>query len=196
MRILVTGATGLIGNAVAETLEDGHEVIRASREADPSVDLTDRESIVSLYKSLGTVDAVVCCAGKVPFKPLAELTEDDFRAALNDKVMGQVNLVSAGLDHVADGGSFTLITGVLAQNPIATGTAASLANGAIESYVRAAATELPRGLRINAVSPTVLEEATGYHPFFPGFPQVPAADVAAAFVRSVMGVETGRIFRV
>lgn len=197
MRILVVGATGTIGAAAADSLEAEHEVIRASRSSsDVSVDLTDVASIKSMFEAVGTVDAVVSCTGKVPFKTLTELQDADYRAGFADKVLGQVNLVTVGLQHVADRGSFTFTTGILGREPIATGVAASLANGALESFVMAAATELPRGIRINAVSPTVLVEATGYHPFFPGFPQVPANDVGRTFVRSVQGVETGQIFKI
>ncbi|MFD1213018.1 short chain dehydrogenase [Arthrobacter sp. GCM10027362] len=149
-----------------------------------------------MFKSIGTVDAVVSCTGSVPFKPLTELDEADYRAGFADKVMGQVSLVTEGLAYVADKGSFTLVSGILAREPIATGVAASLANGALESFVMAASAEMPRGIRINAVSPTVLAEAAGYHPYFPGFPQVAAADVARAFVRSVQGIETGQVFKV
>lgn len=196
MRVLVVGATGTIGAAVVEALEGEHEVIRASRSSEVSVDLTDTASIKGMFETVGTVDAVVSCTGKVPYKPLMELTDADYHEGFSNKVMGQVNLVTKGLEHVADGGSFTFTTGVLAREPIATGTAASLANGALEAFVLAAATELPRGIRVNAVSPTVLAEATGYHSFFPGFPQAPAADVARTFVRSVLGVATGQVFKV
>ena len=110
--------------------------------------------------------------------------------------MGQVRVVSEGMDFLADGGSFTLISGILTQHPIAGSAAASMVNGGIEAFVTAASTELPRGQRINAVSPSVLEEATNYHSAFPGFRKVRAADVADAFLRSVDGVETGQVFRV
>lgn len=195
-KILVVGATGVVGQAVADTLAEGHEVVRSSRTEGERADMSDPASVRALFERVGPVDAVVCCAGAVPFKPLPELTAEDYRAGLEDKVLGQINLVTEGLRHVRDGGSFALITGVLAREPIATGVAASMANGALESFVTAAATELPRGLRINAVSPSVLVEAEAYHPFFPGFPQVSAEDVARAYVRSVDGVETGKVFRI
>jgi NADP-dependent 3-hydroxy acid dehydrogenase YdfG len=158
------------------------------------VDLTEPDSIQRMFDEIGTVDAIISCTGSVPFKPLAELTDKDFRAGFEDKVLGQVNLVQAGLSHLTDGGSFTLTSGVLAREPILTGVAASLVNGALESFVMAAAAELPRSIRINAVSPTVLAEATGYHEFFPGFSQVPAETVGRAFVRSVEGIQTGQVF--
>ncbi|MEX5236124.1 short chain dehydrogenase [Kocuria arenosa] len=195
-KVLVVGATGLIGQTVADTLAQEHEVVRSSRNDGERADMSDPASVRALFERVGPVDAVVSCAGAVPFKPLTELAAGDYEAAVQEKVLGQVNLVTEGIAHVRDGGSFTLISGVLSREPIATGAAASLANGAVESFVMAAATELPRGIRINVVSPSVLAEAEAYHPFFPGYPQVPAAEVARAYVRSVAGVETGKTFDV
>jgi NADP-dependent 3-hydroxy acid dehydrogenase YdfG len=169
-------------------------VIEASRSGNVAVDLTEPDSIQRMFDEIGTVGAVISCTGSVPFKPLADLTDKDFRAGFEDKVLGQVNLVRIGANHITDGGSFTLTTGVLAREPILTGAAASLANGALESFVMAAAAELPRRIRINAVSPSVLAEATGYHEYFPGFAQVPADTVGRTYVKSVEGVQTGQIY--
>ncbi|MFE4545019.1 short chain dehydrogenase [Arthrobacter sp. NPDC056727] len=194
MKILIVGATGLLGSAAVAALKGRHEVIEASRSSDISVDLAEPESVRRMFDQVGTVDAVISCTGSVPFKPLAELTDKDFRSGFEDKVLGQVNLVQLGAEFISDGGSFTLTSGVLAREPILTGAAASLANGALESFVMAAAAELPRGIRINAVSPTVLAEASGYHEFFPGFSQVPADEVGRAYVKSVEGIQTGQVF--
>lgn len=194
MKILIVGANGLLGSAAASALRDRHEVIEASRSGNVAVDLTEPDSIQRMFDEIGTLDAVISCTGSVPFKPLADLTDKDFRAGFEDKVLGQVNLVQIGLSHVSDGGSFTVTTGVLAREPILTGAAASLANGALESFVMAAAAELPRRIRINAVSPSVLAEATGYHEYFPGFQQVPADTVGRAYVKSVEGIQTGQVF--
>ena len=124
-----------------------------------------------------------------------EQTKYDAIMADVDKLAGQINLVLHGLRHVRDNGSFTLISGVLAREPIATGTIASAVNGGLEAFVIAAAAELPRGLRINAISPSVVEESLDtYGDFFPGFTPVPVADVARAFVKSVEGIGTGRVY--
>jgi NAD(P)-dependent dehydrogenase (short-subunit alcohol dehydrogenase family) len=194
MKVLIVGANGLLGSAAAAALRERHQVIEASRSSGVTVDLAEPDSIRQMFEEVGTVDAVISCTGSVPFKPLAELTDNDFRSGIEDKVLGQVSLVQIGADFVSDGGSFTLTTGVLAREPILTGAAASLANGALESFVMAAAAELPRRLRINAVSPTVLAEATGYHEFFPGFSQVPAETVGRAYVKSVEGIQTGQVY--
>lgn len=195
MRILVVGGSGTIGSAVVEALRDRHEVITASRRADIAVDMTDPASVDAMFGRVGEVDAVVCTGGGAPFVALAQASPTDFAMGFADKLGGQINLVLRGFEHVRDGGSFTLITGVLAREPIATGAISSTINGGLEAFVVAAATELPRGLRINAVSPSVLEESLDkYGKFFPGFAPVSAADVARAFVKSVEGSHTGRVY--
>jgi NAD(P)-dependent dehydrogenase (short-subunit alcohol dehydrogenase family) len=161
------------------------------------IDITDNASITKLLKKLGTLDAIVCTAGTVHFGALATMTDALFAIGLRDKLMGQVNLALLGQEHLRDGGSITLITGILAEQPIRAGSSASMVNGALEAFVRAAAIELPRGLRINAVSPNVFAESMAdYGPFFRGFEAVPVARAARAFSRSVEGAQTGQVYRV
>ena len=196
MRVLLIGSTGRLGAAVHDALRDRHEVVTASRSGgDVTVDITDPSTIAAMYEQVGRVDAVACAAGHVPYLPLGEITTEDIAKGVQDKLLGQVELVRQGLGHVADDGSYTLITGVLARQPILTGTIASLVNGALESFVKAAAIELPARQRINAVSPTVFTEALDvYGSFFPGFLPVPLSDVAATFVRSIEGPQTGQVY--
>jgi NAD(P)-dependent dehydrogenase (short-subunit alcohol dehydrogenase family) len=193
MTVLVIGASGHIGRAAATALAESHEILAVSRSTTPGVNVTDPDSIRQLFDQVGTVDAVVAAFGDVPFRPLADLSRDDYLAAFTGKILSQLDVVRIGTPFVRDGGSFTLTTGILAREPILTGAAAALANGALEAFVRSAAGELPRGIRINAVSPTVLEEATGYHSAFPGFARVPATTVGRAFVKSVDGIQTGQV---
>lgn len=198
MKILIVGASGTLGQAVAAELAARHEIVRAGRSGgDVRVDLRDAASVDAMYRDVGPLDAVVCTAGKVPFAPLGELTEANYLEGLHDKLLGQVRLVQSGIPALRDGGSFTLITGILTEQPIAAGACASMVNGAVEGYVRGAAIELPRGLRINAVSPSVLTEAMdSYGPFFRGFEPVSAARAALAFSRSVEGLQTGQVYKV
>ena len=161
------------------------------------LDLTDADSIRRAYAEVGSVDAVVSAAGHVTFKPLAEMTAEDYDVGLRDKLMGQVNLVLLGREHVADGGSFTLTGGVLDEDPIVQGTSASMVNGALNAFALAASIELERGQRINVVSPGVITEALdAYAPFFRGFEPVPAARAALAYAKSVEGRRTGEVLRV
>jgi NAD(P)-dependent dehydrogenase (short-subunit alcohol dehydrogenase family) len=195
--VLLVGASGTLGRAVHAELKQRHEVITASRSGRLKVDITDSASIRRLFKGVGKVDALVCAAGHVHFGALADMTEELYAIGLRDKLMGQVNLAMIGREYLNDGGSITLITGILAEQPIRAGSSASMVNGALEAFVRAAAIELPRGIRINAVSPNVFAESMpGYAPFFRGFEAIPVARAALAFGRSVEGAQTGQVYRV
>ncbi len=198
MKILLIGASGIIGRAVAAELAPRHELISAGRSSgDLRLDLADPASIRAAYAEAGSLDAVVCAAGNVTFKPLAEMTAADYDIGLRDKLMGQVNLVLLGQKHLADGGSFTLTGGVLDHDPIVEGSSASMVNGALNAFVLSAAIELERGLRVNVVSPGVITEALGaYAPYFRGFEPVPAARAALAYAKGVEGKRTGQVFHV
>ena len=198
MKIVVVGATGTIGRAVVAALAGRHEVVTVGkRGGDRQVDITDSESIRRLFEQIGRFDALVCAAGKVHFGELSAMTEKEMAIGLRDKLMGPVNRVLIGQDHINDQGSFTLTSGLLSHDPIRYGASASLVNGAIDAFVRAAAIELPRGVRINVVSPGLLTESLGaYGDYFRGHETVPASRVANAYVKSVEGRLTGRVIDV
>lgn len=198
MRIVLVGASGTIGQAVTRELGERHEILPVgSRSGTVRMDITDAASIRSALAGLAPFDAIVSTAGKVKFAPLADMTEADYAIGLKDKLMGQVNLVLIGREFIANGGSFTLSSGVLTHDPVRFGSSASMVNGAIDAFVRAAAIELPRGLRINAVSPGVLLESMGaYGPYFRGHEPVPGNRVALAYAKSVEGARTGQVFEV
>lgn len=197
-RLLLIGASGTLGRAVAAELGQRHDVITAGRTSgDLRLDLTDAESIRAALAQAGPLDAVVCAAGNVHFAPLLDMSAQQWNIGLADKLMGQVNLSLLAAQYLRDGGSITLTGGILAEQPIRQGASAALVNGGLESFVRAAAIELPRGLRINLVSPNVLTEAMpAYAPYFRGFEPVSGARSALAYSRSVEGAQTGQIYRV
>ncbi|HBQ6911978.1 short chain dehydrogenase [Klebsiella pneumoniae] len=198
MKIIVIGASGTIGRAVSEELSQRHEVIRVGRtRGDYQVDITSQESVEALFAQTGEVDAIVSTTGNLHFGPLSTMTDSQFNLGLQDKLLGQIRLALVGQHFLRDGGSITLVSGIVAQEPIAQGVNATTVNAGLEGFVRAAACELPSGIRINLISPTVLSESlAAYGDFFPGFPSVPAAAVAQAYRRSIEGVQTGRIYPV
>lgn len=197
MKILLVGAAGHVGGVARVELEArGHDVVAASRSTEPGVDTSDPESIAALLEAVGRIDAIVVAVGSAAFKPVTKLTREDYMGAFTSKALGQVEFVTQGLDYLNDGGSITLTTGVLSREPVPTAAAAALVNGAVESFVISAAPELPRGIRINAVSPNVLANSPHFHDAFAGMVPVTDEQVAAAFVRSVEGNVTGRVLSV
>lgn len=197
MRVLIIGANGTLGQAAVAALKGRHEIVTAGRTSgDVKVDLLDRTSITRMYKESGKLDAVVTCAGHTHFGPLATMTEDQFMGGLKDKLMGQVNVVLIGQSLINDGGSFTLTGGVLDREPIRKGANTSAVNGALNAFAMSAAVELPRGIRINVVSPTLLEaSAQKYEGFFPGHVPVSSERVGYAYVKSVEGAITGQVIK-
>jgi NAD(P)-dependent dehydrogenase (short-subunit alcohol dehydrogenase family) len=198
MKIILVGASGTIGKRIYGLFAKKHEVVRASRNGgEISVDITDWTSIQKMYEAVENIDAVICAAGPAKFGAFSELTEEDFYVGIRGKMMGQVNLVRIGQKYLNDGGAFTLTTGILADEPVFGSVALSLVNGAVNSFVKAAAQELPRGLRVNVVCPTVVEDsAEKYADFFPGFDPVPMERVVNGYVRSVETRMSGEIIRI
>ena len=198
MKIIVVGATGTIGKAVVAELGQRHEVVRVgNKSGDVRLDITSSESIEAMYQQVGSFDALVSATGSVHFGPLADITPAEWSLGLDSKLMGQVNLVLLGMKHITDGGSFTLTTGILADEPIRYGTSASMVNRALEGFVMGAAVEMPRNIRLNVVSPTVIQESLeNYGPYFRGFDAVTAAKAALGYAKSVEGLRTGAVIKV
>ena len=196
MKILVVGAEGTIGKAVVDEFKPRHEIISVGKtRGQYKADIGDLASIQGLFKAIGKVDAVVSAAGAVHFGPLLDMTPEQLQLGLSSKLMGQVHLALEATKYLNPGGSVTLVAGTLSQDPIRFGASASLVNSAIEGFVRAAAIEFPPGMRINAVSPTILRESMGaFGSFFPGTEGVPAKLVALAYSRSVEGAQTGQVY--
>jgi NAD(P)-dependent dehydrogenase (short-subunit alcohol dehydrogenase family) len=190
----VIGATGTIGKAVVDSFEKrGHEVICASRASTVAVDIGEIASLFALFDRTKDVDAVVCCAGGIAWGPLASLTDKDFAFSLSNKLMGQVNVIRVAKDKVKDGGSITVTSGTAATKPQPGGAAASLVNAGLEGFVRAAALEMERGVRVNAVSPPWVKETLRAMKMDES-PGLASVDVAKAYVVAVEGKENGMVF--
>jgi NAD(P)-dependent dehydrogenase (short-subunit alcohol dehydrogenase family) len=197
MKILIIGGKGTIGKKVSGHFSKKHEVIIGGRNSgDVSVDIADSKSIERMFKSIGSVDAVISIAGEAKWAPFDSMTEEDFYIGLKSKLMGQVNLVRIGRNFLNSGGSFTLTTGILADHPVALTTSAAMVNGGIHSFVKAVSLELKNGIRINVVSSGLVEDAVQhYETYFPGHNPIPMRKVINGYVKSVEGKGTGEIIR-
>lgn len=197
MKILVVGASGTIGKKITKELEQDDIICAGRNGSDVSVDITSQDSIKNMYEQVGKVDAVVNAAGGANFSPLSKLTPEINEKGIQSKLKGQVNLVLLGLDYVKDHGSFTLTTGIMMDDPILQGASAAMANGGVKAFVQSASIEMPRGIRINSVSPNAVQESwERLRNYFPGFDPIPANRVALAFKKSVYGAQTGQNYEV
>ena len=198
MKILIIGGKGTIGKKVSSHFAQKHEIIIGSRNGgDVTVDIADSSSIKAMFEQTGKLDAIICIAGEAKWAAFDQLTEEDYYIGLRSKLMGQVNLVRIGQDYLSEGGSFTLTTGILADDPVVMTTSASMVNGAIHSFARAVALELKNNQRINVVSSGLVEDAVDkYEAYFPGHNPIPMWKVVNAYVKSVAGKGSGNIFRI
>ncbi len=193
MKVIVIGATGTIGKAIVKSIAERHEVITVSRSRTAvTVDLADKSSIVDMYRSTGRVDAVICSAGLASFGPFGTLTDSDYALGINNKMMGQVNVVRIGLDYLNTNGSFTLTSGILSRKPMVGSAAISLVNSALEGFVRAAALEMPRGFRINIISPNWVIDTLKAFNMDPSI-GTPVEVVAQAYMLALEGSMSGEV---
>lgn len=194
MKVIVVGASGDVGRTICGELGKRHEVVRVGRNSgDFHADMTDPASLKRMFDAIGSIDAVVVAAGSVKFAKLQEISPDEIMYALSNKVMGQINVVLSGLDYVKDGGSFTLTNGLLDHHPVPNGVGAAIANAALSGFAAAAAIEMPRGIRLNVVSPGLLDISfERYGPTLKGHAPVSSEIVGAAYAHSVEGSASGQ----
>ena len=196
MKVVVVGASGAVGKAAADALSLRHEVIRVNRNSgDVQMDIEDVDSIRAMYRQVGKLDAVVSAVGHGHFGAVDQMTSEQFMKGINHKTLPQVNLVLEGFEYINDGGSFTLTSGVLNRDPIRGGSCAAAANGALDGFVVGAAVDMPRGIRINSVSPEVLEVSRAkFDGFFHGHNHVSTDEVGLAYCKAVEGCLSGQVF--
>lgn len=183
-----------MGRHLVSAFEKEHEIIRAAtKDTEITVDITSAESIEKMYQAAGSFDALISTVGPTFVGPWKNMGVREFEKGLSGKLLGQINLVLIGQHYINPAGSFTLITGALAHDPQRNFANASAANGAVDAFVRAAAIELENGIRINAVSPTVIENSPHYFPYFPGDIPVTMKELEFGFRKSVFGANTGQV---
>jgi NAD(P)-dependent dehydrogenase (short-subunit alcohol dehydrogenase family) len=197
MKILIIGASGTIGKKVTKELSKRHKIITAGRNSGKvRVDIESSESILNMFNKTGKIDACIVAAGGAYYGDFQTLTEENIYKGIRSKLMGQVNVILIGQKFLNDNGSFTITTGILSEDPVKNYAAISLVNGALNSFVLAAARELKRGIRINAVCPGLVEDSAKDSFKFPGHTLVPMNKVVNAYVKSVEGIGTGEIIRI
>ena len=194
-KIIVVGATGKLGRVVVEGLRKDYEVIRAGRSGpDLKIEAFDFESVSDILASVGPFDGLVSCIGGTPFKTFEELTMDDFAAGLSTKCFSQLNLAKAAIPFLSENGSITLTSGIIGDEPIIAGSCAAAANGALNMCVSTLAAEYAGKLRINVVSPSIIENSVDhYGMLFDGFEPTSNESIIHAYRRTISAPITGRV---
>jgi len=168
-KAVVFGGTSGIGLATAKRLaEGGATVIAISRNPSKAGTLPDGittqpcdvrnvAAVEALLNTLAPFDILVSAAtgGDRAVGPFLEMDMEGFKGSF-DKLWGYANVVRYGAKHVSDGGSITLVSGSPARKCKPGQIALSSVGGAVEAMVRAVAREVAPRIRINVVSPGVI----------------------------------------
>lgn len=196
MKILLIGGTGTIGKRIKERLQQDHEIIVAGRTSgDLRVRLEESSTIKKLFRETGMLDAIVAVAGITKWDRFEKLSEQDFLDGIRSKLMGQINLVRIGMDYLNPGGSITLTSGILGDEPVNMTTIPAMVDGGIHSFVKAVDLELSE-VRVNVVCSDLVEDSfEKLKDYFPGHIPVPMEKVVDAYLSCITGSLRGEILR-
>ena len=175
---LVTGASRGIGRAIAVKLaEEGaavavnyqnnealaQEVVawigaQGGRAVAVRADMADPQAIEGMFdrvlKEFGTLDILVNNAGIAIFKPVAELSVEDYERQFGINVRGVFFACQQAARKLAAGGRIINISTSVTKMMLPNYSLYAASKGAVEELTKSLAKELgPRGITVNAISP-------------------------------------------
>lgn len=191
MRIVIIGAGGTLGSALAALLDgDGHQVVAASRAS--GVDLAHPEDLAAALGALAPFDALVCVGPGTPLRTFAELTPTQLATDIAGKLLGQIEALRTAVELLPAGGVVVLTGG--ARPEMVGGIGGSTVNAALEEFVEAARRELPAGVRAHVLAPGWVTESVPAGMIVPT--SVPVGEVAAAYRRVLLDSTAPAVVRV
>lgn len=192
MKVIIIGASGKIGREIDKAVSVNHKVVRVgAKSGDVQCDYTVAKSVQSMFKTVGAYDALVAVVGEdSKFLVFDELTDDDYRYGFERKFLAQIRLLALGQASIQDGGSFTFTSGFLNHYPNPYSIATGPLNAAVDAFVQNTARLLPRGIRLNVVSPAPVVE-----PGRDGRGVVTAAQCAEVYAQAIEGTMSGQVLR-
>jgi 3-oxoacyl-[acyl-carrier protein] reductase len=173
---LVTGAAGGIGKATSLALAEAGATVIATDIADDAdygttsvtyrrynVTSNDetKEVVSGILEEHGRIDVLILCAGTISHRPLAEATDDEWRAMLDVNLMGVVNPVREVFPIMADQGFGKIVAlGSIAAKigGVASGPAYTSAKSAVHGLMKwVAKAGAPKGVYASVVAPGPVE---------------------------------------
>ena len=169
-KAIVFGGTSGIGLATTKRLAAlGAEVIAVSRNPEKAgdvpagvtlkkCDVLDRDAMQALFAECAPFDILISAAtgGSRAVGPFLEMDMDGYKASF-DKLWGYANVLRFGTEHVNEGGSIVLVSGIPARNTRPGQVAIGSVGGAVEALVRAVAKEIAPSRRLNVVAPGTID---------------------------------------
>lgn len=162
-RVLVVGASGVLGGAIAERLHaEGASLVVAGRDpqrlaavaerveavASLELDLVDVEACAAVVHQaaevLGGLTGIVIASGVAAFGAARDEEDVVVEELFAVNTLGPIALVRASLDHLGEGGAIAVISAVLADVPTAGMASYSASKAAVSAYLTALRRELRR----------------------------------------------------
>lgn len=202
-KILVVGGSSGMGRAAAKAfLDAGAEVWIASRSAEKlnaaaarldggallhtyQLDMGDSAQVEDCAKHLADgLDHVVISASQAAHGAFSDLPVNAVETMFASKFMGPYRVAQALLPTLRPGGSITFFSGVLSRRPGFNVAGLAAVNAAVEGLTRALALELGPDVRVNCVSPGMVETEA--------YAQIPAAQRATMLKETGASLPVGR----
>lgn len=178
--VILTGAAGGIGKAIAKKMfqsgariaiadydavkltqlakcldPDGERVIPISYDARR---FTDAETVVSTcIAHFGYIDHVIPAAGIYEEIPIETMTDEQWRKTMSINLDGVFYICQRSIPHIRSGGTIVTIASGAAHQGCAPGAQYAASKGAILAFSRSLAKELAPKVRVNSVSPGVID---------------------------------------
>lgn len=118
-------------------------------------DIRDEAAVSAALAGIAHIDHVVITSGTVPATPIVDSDMAQLRLPFEERVIGTMHVVRAAAPKMTQG-SFTFITGDLADRPRGQYCAVSAAAAAVEVMAKSWVQELAP-LRFNIISPGVVD---------------------------------------
>ena len=172
-RILIVGATGALGSAIAKTLSlQGAELFLAGRDASKldliaseldataiSIDLSKVDSFDAAIDKISALNGIVYAAGVAPLSPVKYMQEKHFSNCIQINTVSPLLLIRDLLRQkkIKAPASIVLISSLIASRGAAGYCAYAASKGALEASARCMALELASHKYVNCLSPGMIE---------------------------------------
>ncbi|KAL6760488.1 hypothetical protein V8C86DRAFT_3132462 [Haematococcus lacustris] len=155
------------------------------------VDTTDEGAVKTFFAAIpaGSIHHLVCTTGpSLAGGAFLDVPMDKIRAQYDAKLFSAMHVAKYGAPALADGGSLTFLSGALARRPGKGSAALATVNAALDALAKALAGELGPRLRVNCLSPGLVDTE-----MWDSMPEDVKAKMLAGFGASIPAGRAGTI---